>query len=219
MLLYLSWMRWRNIPSTEEVIDGWRRPKHSRIPVLIGLPDNSKQDLNLTSQHKTRLFSLALSRTRNEDDIGDDEKRTDILYDLFTGTLPVPPRTKDRLPPSLRNQSESLRSVAGQPICDLLQDPQADVSVIQRIKDYAKESGAVTTSKIEKDALLALYYAAIASALLLHGTKISKHSWADLTQFFRSLATKKWVLPELKTFFLRAQEHCKDMARRASDSL
>jgi len=101
----------------------------------------------------------------------------------------------------------------------LVQNPQTDISAIQRIKNFAKESGAAATSKVEGDVLLVLYYAAIASALLLHGMKITKHSWADLAQFFRSLAKKEWVLPELKAFFLKAHEHCKDMTGKAGDSL
>ena len=47
---------------------------------------------------------------------------------------------------------------------ELVQNPHTEISAVQRIKDFAKESGAAATSKAESDAFLVLYYAAIANA-------------------------------------------------------
>lgn len=182
-------------------------------------PDSPKQDLSLTSEHKTRLLSLGLSPAEDLEDVDEDERRTDILYDMLAGTLPVSPLTKDALPPLLRGQSESLSSVAGQPIGELVQNPHTDISAIRRIKDFAKESGTAATSKVESDAFLVLYYAAIANALLFHDVKISRHSWTDLAQYFHSLTETTWVLPELKGFFLKAHTYCQDAKGKVAGSL
>ena len=135
--------------------------------VLSEQPDNTKQDLNLTPEHKTRLLLPRSCHTQDLEDLDEDERRTDLLYDILAGTLPVSLPTKDALPPLLKGQSESLTSVAGPPMGELVQNPHTEISAVQRIKDFAKESGAAATSKAESDAFLVLYYAAIANARML----------------------------------------------------
>jgi hypothetical protein len=182
-------------------------------------PDNPRRDLNLTPEHKTRLLSLGLSPAEDMKDGDEEERRTDLLYDLLASALPVSPTMREALPPVLREQSEGLRSVAGQPMGELVQSPRTDISTIRRIKDFAKESGTASTAGAETDAFLALYYAAIASALLFHDVKISKHPWMDLAQYFRSLAESTWVLPEFRDFLLKAHKYCQDAEGKGAPSL
>lgn len=159
-------------------------------------------------KRKTELLSLALSAQKALQSDDEKERRVDLLYDILTSPLPVCRRTSDSLPPALRGQARSLQSVAGKTVGDLIQDPQIDLTTIRKIKDHAKKSGTSAKSKAESDAFLAVYYAAIAGALVIHGKKITKHGLEDLTQFFQSFMKKDWVLPELKSLFGKAYDYC-----------
>jgi hypothetical protein len=184
----------------------------------IGLPPGMKlmsekaENLDLTAKQKTRLLSLGLSSEASEANTDSEEKRADLLYDILVRTLPVDGYIVDSLPPILRSLSGRLRSVAGEPLADLLQNPRTDISVIEKIKNYAKDypegSGTSGKSKAERDIFLTIYFAAIASAFLFHNKKITQHSYEGLKRSFSSYAQKSWVLDELRIHFKRAHEYC-----------
>ena len=170
------------------------------------------ENLDLTEQQRTRLFRLGLSCEATEVDTDSEEEKADLLYDILIRPLPVDGTTVASLPPVLRSLSGKLHSVAGEPLVDLLQNPGTDISVIERIKnyakDYAEQSEASGRSKAEKDIFLAIYFAAIASAFLFHHKKITQHSYENLRRFFSSYAEKNWVLDELRDHFKKAHEYC-----------
>ena len=170
--------------------------------------EKEQENLDLTAKQKTRLLSLGRSSKAFETSVDLEEKKADLLYDILTRTLPVDQSIVDSLPPALRSLSGKLRSVAGEPLRELLKNPKTDISVIKKIKFYAKESGASSKSKAESDIFLAIYYAAIASALLFHNKKITQHLHEDLEMFFLSFTKKSWVPEDLKILFNKAYEHC-----------
>lgn len=174
--------------------------------------DEESENLDLTEQQRTRLLRLGLSCEAFEADVDSEEEKADLLYEALIRTLPVDGTTVASLPPVLRSMSGKLHSVAGEPLGDLLQNPGTDLSVIERIKNYAKdyneESGISDKSKAEKDIFLAIYFAAIASAFLFHNKKITQHSYEDLRRFFSYYAEESWVLDELRIHFKKAHEYC-----------
>jgi hypothetical protein len=168
----------------------------------------SEERFDLTAEHKTQLLALGLSTQSGPGDEDETEMRMSLLYDMLRGRLPVARRTIDALPAELQSQGQDLRSVAGESIGELLQNPHVEIALIQKIKEHAKASGASAASQAESDAFLAVYYGAIAAALVYYGRRITKHSTEDLAQFFRTLEHKDWVLPELKTLFASAEKCC-----------
>ena len=170
--------------------------------------DKEPENLDLTSNQKTRLLSLGRSSKASETSVDLKEKKADLLYDILTRTLPVDQSIVDSLPPVLRGLTSKLSSVAGEPLGKLLKNPKTHISVIKKIKFYAKESGASSKSKAESDIFLAIYYAAIASALLFHNKTITQHLHEDLEQFFLSFTKKSWIPEDLKILFKKANEHC-----------
>jgi len=171
------------------------------------------ENLDLTAKQKTQLLSLGLSSEASETKIDSEEKKANLLYDILVRTLPVDGSTVASLPPVLRNLSWKLSSLAGEPLGDLLQNPGTNISVIEKIKNYAKdyneESEISGKSKAEKDIFLAIYFAAIASASLFHNKKITQHSYEDLRRFFSYYAEESWVLEELRSLFKRAHDYCR----------
>jgi len=180
--------------------------------------DNESQDFDLSRHQKSRLLSLGLGSKPRELSTDKVEQKADMLYDVLTRTLPVDPSVVNSLPDVVRGLSSGLQSLAGLPIGDLLRDPTTDITTISRIKQYAKDSGTSTSSEIESDVFLVVYYAAIAGALVFHNEKITQHSYQDLEQFFLSFRKKDWVIEEIKDLLSKARTHCRRIARATGPS-
>ena len=170
--------------------------------------DKESKDIELTGEQKTRLLSLGLESEPAEDSTDIDEKKADLLYDVLSHPMPVDKSVVNSLPTALRGLCQRLHAVAGEPLGDLLQNPDRNISVIKEIKECAKQSGTSAKSEIESDIFLVIYYAGIANALLFHNQKITQHSYKDLEQFLCSFTKKDWVLEELTDLFTKAQEYC-----------
>ena len=78
-----------------------------------------------------------------------------------------------------------------------LLDPDTAVPVIEQIKGHAKRMTKSTPSIVEKEAATVLYFAAIASGLVFHNTRITKSSYAKLERSFETLSAKTWVSKEI----------------------
>ncbi len=180
--------------------------------------DKEAKKIELTGEQKTRLLSLGLEPKLNEDGIDIDVKKADLLYDVLSHPMPVDISVINSMPTALKGLCQRLPAVAGEPLGDLLQNPERGISVIKQIKEYAKQSGTSATSEIESDIFLVIYYGAIANALLFHNMKITQHSYKDLEQFFCSFTKKDWVLSELTELFKKAQKYCKEKLEEINNS-
>ena len=180
--------------------------------------DKKSRDFDLNRSQKSRLLSLGISSKPHKQSTDKVERKEDMLYDVLMRTLPVEPLVVESLPSVIKGLSHRLHSLAGQPIVELLKNPATDIDTIRKIKQYAKESGTATDSEDKKDVFLAVYYAAIASALIFHNQKITQHSYSDLQHFFSSFVQNDWILDELVSLFSRAQEYCLEKTRRENSS-
>jgi len=54
---------------------------------------------------------------------------------------------------------------------------------------------------------MAVYFGAIASALVFHNTRMSHHKEGDLQRFFDSFCKKPWVIQEVRILFEKASHH------------
>ncbi len=137
-----------------------------------------------------------------------DERYTELLSDWLARQLPPSlVETQDLeslLPAVLRQLCRELRPFSGDSIGLLLTDFRTDVQVLRTIKDYAKEVGEVATDKLERDAALAIYFAAIASARVFHNAHISQHSDKKLQSAFATLGKRDSVPVELRSLFQKA---------------
>jgi len=172
--------------------------------------DNESEDFDLTQSQKSRLLSLGLEPGYQKLSIDPQHERANTLYDVLSRTLPIDPTLMDSLPSIMKKLSSRLRSLAGQPIGELLQNPGTNIVTIKKIKQHAKDLGTSSTSEAESDVLMAVYYAAIASALTFHSEKITQHSYKNLESFFNSFTRKEWMLGELIDLFNEAQKHCQE---------
>lgn len=163
-------------------------------------PMNNGYDLHLDSDQRTRLLKIGLSSSEDYD-VEPDERRTDCLYHILTSPLPLAQDIITSLPDLITGQVQDLVSISGKPMGELIQCPQTDLITLRKIKEYSKLGGTNSGSKEAQDAYMAVYFAASASALVFHGTKISHHTMEDLHRFFDSFSKKTWVIKELRTLF------------------
>ena len=181
--------------------------------------DNRTNDFDLTQEQKSRLLRLGRSSQAHERSADSKQQRVDMLYDVLNCPLPLESSVINSLPVVIQGLSSRLHSLAGQPIGDLLQDPTTDIATIVEIKEYTKASGTSADSEEKSEVFLAIYYAAIAHALLFHNQKITQHSYTDLEQFFRSFVQNDWILDELISLFSRAQEYCLEKTKPEDSDL
>ena len=162
--------------------------------------------LNLNDQQKTRLLSLALGADERAASPSADEERGDLLCDILRCPLPAQGMGPDALPPATCGSHSTLHLVHGPPIRHLLGSSETDVSVLRRIKDYAKALGSRSESEVEKDVFLAIYFAAIAAARVCQGERITEHTHKDLLRFFGDFVNARWMTTDLTELFRRAIE-------------
>lgn len=162
--------------------------------------------LRLNDGQKSRLLGFALDADRPVPPPDENEQRGDLLYDLLRCPLPVREVACNPSVPAANSSHGGLRSVFGPSIRELLQDSKTDVAVLQRIKEYAKTLGRNARSEVEKDVFLAVYFAAIAAAIVLHDERITEHTAPDLAQFLDSFAQAAWMPTDLADLLRRARE-------------
>lgn len=170
--------------------------------------EESSKRLKLNSEQSTRLLRLGLDSSHATADQTATRSRADLLLDTLASKLPTDPALIETLPTVLRSLSEELQSVSGRTLGDLLQDPKTKIALIRRMKDFAKELGAAAKDDVEREVALALYFAAIANALVYHNVKISQYDHAKLEQSFETLGGHDWVPPNLTRLFRKAQRYC-----------
>lgn len=162
--------------------------------------------LHLNDGQKSRLLGFALAADQPAAPPDENEQRGDLLCDLLRCPLPAHgvPCNADVPPASITHGG--LRSVFGPSIRELLQDSKTDLAVLQRVKDYAKTLGRDAGSDVEKDVFLAIYFAAIAAAMVFHNERITEHTDQDLTQFLDSFAHAAWMPRDLAGLLSSAKE-------------
>ena len=172
----------------------------------------SHEKLQLDADQSTHLLKLGLERSESQTKQDIEKRHEDMLYDMLASTLPVDRAFLESLPAPIRSLSPELRSLSGMPLGDLLGNRKTRPTVLRRIKDHAKEIGKSAQSETERETALVVYYAAIATALLVHKVKISEHEFRELEQSFGTLSRHKWIPSDLRRLFKKARRYGRDKA-------
>ena len=90
----------------------------------------------------------------------------------------------------------------------VLLDSETGLDVLETIKDYGKKLVAGKDSEAEHAVSTAIYFAAIASALLFHDQKITSYTYPALAEAFSTLIDKQWLAPELARHLAKARRLC-----------
>ena len=99
-------------------------------------------------------------------------------------------------------------------IGDLLCNRKTTTSILKKLKNFGRSLFSKGKIASQRDVGLAIYYGAIANALIFHDVRITRLSYLDLHSSFIALADKEWMSPQLQSLFRRAHEYCKTKGSR-----
>jgi len=175
----------------------------------------------LSHEKLARLWEVGNDTPADQDGPTEEQKKAELLRDRLAESLPLDPTATRTLPETLSYALEQFRPLMGCSIGALLLDPDIDPSVIWQIKDRYKERAQSCSSELECQVATAIYYAAIANALLFHeesllrDDKITTFSYRELEEHFSQLLNIHWLTPDLASLFKRAHAICRER-RKAS---
>lgn len=171
-----------------------------------------------------RSADLANLLLRVEDEETPDDKATvdEMINDLLEKHLAGPVLFWDDGgdPTTVLDQiRRDMTNEQGEPLGRVLCDGQLGVLDLGRAKEYWKDIAAreeqIPGNRPEYASALAVYYFAIASALVHHGerilqdlTEITGHSFAELSKAFGKLTRRSWVPQKFKDLCSQAKTLC-----------
>jgi hypothetical protein len=145
----------------------------------------------LSPDRPAKLLALGLESKEDPDEIEEERTVADMLDEMLSNKLP----------------GEEVLG-ADKAIGNLFLDPKSDLAVIKTLKEYGKELVRCADSEIQKAVATTIYYAAIASALVFHRTKVTQHSYGKLQKAYEDLEQKKWIPSDLKDLLKKAKAAC-----------
>lgn len=175
--------------------------------------DEESTAFNLSSEQLAHLLGIGSRIGGDENQVDQEQRKAELLRDLLAAKLPADEVLLESLPTVVRRACQELQPLAGESFGNLLQDPGTDITTIRRIKDYSKKLTKAAESEIEHDAAGAIYYAAIAGALVFHEKKITSFSYEELVDSFSVLTKNSWLTPDLARLFRKARKLCQKKAR------
>jgi hypothetical protein len=130
---------------------------------------------------------------KDQDDLEEERTAAEVLEEMLSSKLPP---------------EEGVG--ADKTIGNLFLDPKSDLTVIKTLKEYGRELVRCADSETRKSAATTIYYAAIASALVFHRTKVTQHSYGKLQKAYEDLEQKTWISYDLKDLFKKAKAACQE---------
>ncbi|MFC1765838.1 hypothetical protein ACFL6U_27645 [Planctomycetota bacterium] len=137
-----------------------------------------------------------------------EQKAADRWQGLLACPLPLENPQGEILPGVLADFCQTHGLLAGESLGNLLQNPQTELATIEVIKAYAKIRSRQSQSEADHLVANALYYAALAHALLYHQQRITNFSYLDLANSFDHLSKTEWVGQNYTRLFEKAYHYC-----------
>lgn len=135
-------------------------------------------------------------------------RMTELLNEHLTSTLPTGMIVLDAMMMMVGQMGYETQSLGGRTLKEVLLDRRSDIGLLRAIKECCKRLSLRLESKTEAAIATTLYYAAMASALVHHDTRITQHSCAALDKALAMLMDKPWMDPDLITLFSQARDIC-----------
>ncbi len=164
----------------------------------------------LSPEKMSELMRIGSDDHDYKEGITPEQTKSELLADRLSEPLLVD-SSLSKLLPSIPGLLSSVIDIdASEPIGDLLQNPDVDISLLNKVKHYFNRQSKDSQSKVECAISLALYYGVIASALVFHNNKITKFSHEDLEKAFSSLIDKTWIPESIISLYTKACTICQN---------
>jgi hypothetical protein len=147
---------------------------------------------------------------KNEINIDVNQQRAELLQDRLAETLLTGSLKKSPLRKELTQLCRMSGLAAGESIRNLLCNNNTDIELLRKVKEHSKGLAHNTSETTEHDAGNAIYFAAIACALIYHNKRISKFSYEHLANSFNTFSKMEWVSSDLCDLFEKACKYCQN---------
>ena len=131
--------------------------------------------------------------------------KSELLRSGLSAPFPPDGAAVDSLSRAVGRLREKLQPLSDRTLGEILLDANTGVEVFRAIKGFFKERAQNGSHEELRAVAGAVYYAAIAGALVTCNEKISSFSCADLDRGLARLMDRDWIPPELKDLFRKAQ--------------
>lgn len=155
-----------------------------------------------------RLLGIAVGADGGRED-GLIKGKEALLRARLEGTLPLAAAVVDALPVVIGRLREELLPLGGKPLGEVLLDPETGLDTLGAIKDFGKKLAVSQEAEDEHAVSIAIYFAAIASALLFHDQRITRYTYPGLKEAFDTLTEERWMTPRLARHFSKASRACR----------
>ena len=172
--------------------------------------DKDTTTFGLGQQQLQRLFAIGSDADLTGAGQSSVEAASDLLARRLSEALPLGADQMKALPEVLSRLCHTMGSLAGETIISLLKNSSTDISILRRIKRHGKRLSTHALTEIEKQVAVAVYYGAIASALVFHNQRISRLSYVKLEESFERLSKEAWMSRDLSTLYQIARKYCRD---------
>jgi len=171
-------------------------------------------ELGLDTTPQAVAALLSMGRT-DDSHLGTTAEHTvgAVLRRILEAPVSMAPSLSESVPAVLGRECAQLEARTGQPLMQILLDEDVHLTALTTLKEYATVLGRRRLNAADEGACRTVYYAAIASALVFHGARITRHSYEGLEEGFAALAAKPWMVLELRDLFSRAQGICQVAVR------
>lgn len=169
-----------------------------------------KSTFGVAPKKLAELLRISSESDDSQAELTEDQKKAQLLLDRLAEPLLLDPSVVKMLPSIPSLLSSAMELCDGESIGQILMDPGTDISVLRKIKGFNNKASRRTDCPIECDTAIAVYYAAIASALVFHNKRISRFGYEELEKSFAQLADKPWMDPSIVELFGRAGQVCQD---------
>jgi len=173
----------------------------------------------LSQEKLASLWGVGDDTLADQDKPTPDQGKAEALRDQLAEALPLDPAVSTVLPEALRHVLEQFHPLPGCSVGSLLLDPHTDPAVVWQIKDRYRGKAESSPSELERQAATAIYYAAIAHALLFQEdswfreNRITTFSYPELEAYFAQLLGIGWLTPEFVSLFRRAHTVCQERGK------
>jgi hypothetical protein len=165
--------------------------------------------LGLNPERLARLLGITLDSESDEERENPIHSTSELIRAHLAGRLPFDTTVIDDLPAIIGRLHKDLAPHAGRTLGDVLTDPKSDLDTIRKVRRYGKRMASRKSSEAKHAMAIAIYFAAIASALIFHDVKITTYSYRSLKASFGNLADKPWMPTVLIGLFTKGREVCR----------
>lgn len=171
----------------------------------------------LESTKVSDLLRVGSDSESHNREVDTNQRKADLLQDLLAKRLPTDSQLMNEWQSGLEHVYQTMYSLLGEPIRNLLLQSTTSLIVLRKIKEYGARASQGNQAEPERQVGKVVYFAAIASALRFYSNKITEFTYEQLAQSFLTLSKLTWLPHPFKDHFIEATHLCNKKVGRKTN--